>query len=434
MRCMQWKAWRIVIASCALLLGWSSALAQPLDSLVRLAVEKHPSVSALRTAVRQADARARSAEAWDAPQAGIEFRMLPPGNPNPFTKGETMVMVEQMVPLFGQNRAMGKAMSAMAGVSEAQLAALQRDLRARVEREYYALWLLQQRAALNQENQAVASMLYRTVEARYEVNRAAQSDVFSIAIEQEKLATEAREIGEEKTEVQARLNALLSQPVATPITAGDSVPRAALPAFEELAGSLREHPVLQTMEAMAEQSRAAAAAKDAMLSPMLMLRGGVAYMPEGHPLREGTPPQHGATGATDVMNFGITASAMLSIPIAPWSRSGAEAAADAERLQAEETLQQRDGMKQELLGELRSAYAKAARLQLQADYYRTTQLPLLEQTLVALQNDYTNNRIPFSSVLNGYSMLVMTKLELAMKHMEYAMNLSMITQLTGVTL
>lgn len=430
---MRWKAWRIAIASCALLAGWGSALAQPLDSLVRRAVDNHPSVAALRTAVRQADARARSAEAWDAPQAGVEFRMMPPSNPNPFAKGETMLMVEQMIPLFGQNRTMGKAMGAMAGVSEAQLAALQRDLRARVEREYYSLWLLQQRAELNKENQAIAAMLYSTVEARYEVNRAAQSDVFSIAIEQERLATEAREIDEEKIEGRARLNALLLQPIETPIVVVDSVPLVLLPKFEEVVDLLREHPALRTMEAMAAQSRASAVAKDAMLSPMLMVRGGVAYMPEGHPLREGTPLEHSG-GMGDIMKFGITASAMLSIPIAPWSRAGAEAAADAERLQAEETLQQRDGMQQELLGELRSAYAKAARLQLQANYYRATQLPLLEQTLVALQNDYTNNSIPFSSVLNGYSMLVMTKLELAMKHMEYAMTLSMITQLTGVSL
>lgn len=422
---------RLALLCCLLLVGWHRAAAQPLDTLVRRAVEKHPSVAALRIAVQQADARARSAEAWEAPQAGIEFRMLPPSNPNPFAKGETMLMVEQMIPLFGQNRTMAKAMSAMAEVSEAQLAALQRELRMRVESEYYTLWLLQQRAALNEENQEIAAMLYRTVEARYEVNRTAQSDVFSAALEQEKLATEAREIEEETNEVQARLNALLSQPVGTPIAVEDSVSLVPLPAFEELVAHVREHPMLHTMEAMAAQSRAAAAAKEAMLSPMLMLRGGIAYMPEGHPLREATPVQHAATGMNDAMKFGITAGAMISIPIVPWARSGAEAAADADRLQAEEALQQRDGMEQELVGQLRAAYAKAARIQLQERYYRATQLPLLEQTLVALQNDYANSRVPFSSVLNGYSMLVMAKLELAMKHMEYAMTLSMITQLTG---
>lgn len=416
-----------------------SLAAQPLDSLVKLAVEKHPSVAAVQSTIRQADARARSAGAWQAPGVGIQFNMLPPGNPNPFAKGETMLMVEQMIPLFGQNRAMTRAMSAEAGVSEAELTSIQRALRARVEQEYYTLWLLQRRADINRENRELAGLLYRTAETNYEVGRAAQSDLFSMTSEQERLNVESREIAEEKAESLARLNTLLSRPVETPVSIADSLSAPALPPFEELSNALLSHPDLQKMEAMAAMNRAEAEAKESMLAPMLMVRGGVSYMPEGHPLREsairdGLIGGHGGASGMDVMKFALNAGAMISLPIAPWSSAGPQAGAEAERLKAETTLLERDGMKQEMIAMLRSACSQAARAQFQVQYYEKTQLPLLEQTLASLRNDYTNGRVPFSSVLNGYTMLGMARMESAMKQMEYAMALSMITQLTGLSL
>lgn len=433
-------AFLTVLCRCiAVLFAIVPLAAQPLDSLVRLAEREHPSVAAAQNAIRQADARARSAGAWQPPGVGVQFSMLPPGNPNPFAKGETMIMVEQMIPLFGQNTAMARAMSAGAEVGEATLASVRRELRARVQREYYTLWLLARRAELNRESRELADLLYRTVETNYEVSRAAQSDLFTITGEQERLHVETGEIAEETAEALARLNALLSRPPDAPVTVADSLPAAALPPFEELAGQLDTHPELQKMAAMAAMSRAEAEAKETMLSPMLMLRGGVSYMPEGHPLREsalrdGLVGGHGSTADMDVMKIGLTAVAMLSIPVAPWSSAGPQAGAEAERLQAEETMLEREGMKQEMTAMLRGAYAQAARAQLQMRYFAQTQLPLLEQTLASLRNDYANSRVPFSSVLNGYTMLVMARTDLAMKRMEYAMALSMITQLTGHSL
>jgi outer membrane protein TolC len=193
------------------------------------------------------------------------------------------------------------------------------------------------------------------------------------------------------------------------------------------------------MEAMAAMSRAEAEARESMLAPMLMVRGGVSYMPEGHPLREsalrdGLIGGHGGSSGMEVMKFALSAGAMISLPIAPWSSAGPQAGAEAERLKAQTTLLERDGMKQEMIAMLRSAYSQAVRAQFQVQYYEKTQLPLLEQTLASLRNDYSNGRVPFASVLNGYTMLGMARMESAMKQMEYAMALSMITQLTGISL
>jgi outer membrane protein TolC len=414
----------------------STAVSQTLDSLVQLAFMAHPSVAAARLAMGQADARARSAAAWEPPSIGLEFNELPTNNPNPFARGETMLMVEQMIPLFGQNRKMARAMEFGKEVAEADVASIRRELRARVEREYYTLWLLNRRAKLNAESRTLADLLHKTAEVRYTTNTTGQSDIYRIMIEIERLATEAHEIASEGTEALGRLNALLMRPAETPVEPVDTLPAQSLPSYDLLADAIGTHPQLRQMEAMARMSQAEAEAQEAMLKPMLMLRAGFAYMPEGHPLREGSEMvaslgEHGAAADMEPMRFGLTVGAMLSIPFAPWSRSGPEGLAEERRLLADQQLLKRDAMRQDMQAMLRSAYSQAERARLRADYYSGTQIPLLQKSLEASRSDYTNRRTDFSSVIEIYSMLIMAHMNLYMQEMEYSMALSMITEITG---
>ena len=417
------------------------ARAQSLDSLVRLAQGTHPTVEAARLAARQADARARASSAWEPPSVGIELGDLPLSDPNPFARGETMLMVEQMIPLFGQNRRMAgaEALGAVAARSEAEAA--QRELGARVEREYLTLWLLDRRRALNAESRTIADALFKATETQYTVGRALQSDLFRITLEIERLGTELREIDEESAEALGRLNAIVGRPASAPVSVTEELASTSLTSLDSLAARVADHPQLRQMTAMAEMNRAEADAQEAMLDPMLMLRGGLAYMPEGHPIREDSemlaelraPVEHGATAEPmeDPMKWGLTVSAMVSIPLAPWSRSGPEGRAEASRLQAEEQLMRRDAMERDMVAMLQSAWGQARRARFRLDFHRRTQLPLLEKTLTALRTDYAAGRVPFSSVLDGYTMLVMGRMDAYMQEMEYAMALSMIAEIAG---
>lgn len=432
---------RSALAVIALISGGASAGAQSLDSLVRLAQQTHPSVAAARVASRQADARARAAAAWDPPSVGIELADVPMAEPNPFAKGETMLMVEQMIPLFGQNRRMAGAERLGEAVATSELEAAQRELRARVEREYLTLWLLDRRRALNLENRTLAEALFKATETQYSVGRAAQSDLFRITVEIERLGSESREIDEERAETLGRLNAIVGRPADAVVTVSESLAEEALASLDTLGARIAAHPQLRQMEAMAAMSLAEADAQEAMLEPMLMLRGGVSYAPEGHPIREASdmlaelraPAEHGATAEPmeDPMRWGFSVTAMLSIPIAPWSRSGPEARAEASRLEAEEQLLRRDEMEREMRAMLSGAFGQARRARVRLDYHRRTQLPLLERTLVALRTDFANGRVPFSSVIDGYTMLTMGRMDAYMQEMEYAMALTMIAEIAG---
>lgn len=411
--------------------------AQPLDSLVRRAVEAHPSVRAVRLAVQEADARARSVETWEPPRVGVEFSMLPPAAIDPFAAGETRVMAEQAVPLFGRNSAMAEAAQREGDAMNAELGRVQRELRARVEREYYGLWLLDRRAELLAENRRYEEVNYKTAETRYTTGRGAQSDLFRLTIEIELLANESREIDEERSERLARLNLLTARPLAAAVVLEHSLPSRTIPPFDSLEALLGEHPGVRKVEAMAAASNAYADAADAMLRPMLMLRGGITYMPGGHPVREGnfsvTAGELARGGTPDVMHIGLMAGAMMSLPLVPWAGNGPAGQAEAYRLEAAQRLLDRDAERQDLTAALRSACALARRAELRMRFYTDTQLPLLDRARTSAATDFANGLVPISSVIDTHHMRTLAYLDLYARQVEYATAWSTITELTGVT-
>ena len=425
--------WNAAMIAAAVLAMPAAASAQPLDSLVATALRVHPNVRAAQRAIAAADHRARAASAWDPPSVGIEFRDLVVDNPTPWNNGETMLMAEQMIPLFGQNRAMANAMAAERPVAEASLEALQRKIRLRVQEEYLSAWLADRTLEQNAEEQRLTELIHRSATISFEAGKTASSDLLRIESELARLANQATTISTERAESVGRLNTLLARPANSPIQIAAELPPASLPPFDSARAAIANHPALRQMEAMAQMSRLQAEAATAMGRPMLMLRGGIGYMPEGHPLREASVGEHGATTTSEPMNWGLTVGAMMTIPSIGWSRDRAEGETLAWETEAEKNLEEGAGMKLEMEGMLRAAYARAERAASTIRSLRQTQTPLLERTLQALRNDYAANRTPLSALLDGMKMLAMTRMELLMAQMEQAMGAAMVGELVVVS-
>ena len=425
--------WNAAMIAAAVLAMPAAASAQPLDSLVATALRVHPNVRAAQRAIAAADHRARAASAWDPPSVGIEFRDLVVDNPTPWNNGETMLMAEQMIPLFGQNRAMANAMAAERPVAEASLEALQRKIRLRVQEEYLSAWLADRKLEQNAEEQRLTELIHRSATISFEAGKTASSDLLRIESELARLANQATTISTERAESVGRLNTLLARPANSPIQIAAELPPASLPPFDSARAAIANHPALRQMEAMAQMSRLQAEAATAMGRPMLMLRGGIGYMPEGHPLREASVGEHGATTTSEPMNWGLTVGAMMTIPSIGWSRDRAEGETLAWETEAEKNLEEGAGMKLEMEGMLRAAYARAERAASTIRSLRQTQTPLLERTLQALRNDYAANRTSLSALLDGMKMLAMTRMELLMAQMEQAMGAAMVGELVVVS-
>ena len=431
-RFLRWKGGMIataIIAAIALLAMPAAASAQPLDSLIAIALRVHPRVRAAQHAIAVAGHRARAASAWDPPSIGMEFRDLVIDNPTPWNNGETMLMAEQMIPLFGQNRAMANAMAAERPVAEASLAGLRRKLRLQVRQEYLAIWLADRKIELNAEEQRLTELIHRTATIGFQAGKTPGSDLLRIESELARLANQATTIAAERAESVGRLNAILAHPSGSPIQISPELPPVSAPPFDAARKAIAGHPELRRMEAMAQMSNLQSQAATAMGRPMLMLRGGVGYMPEGHPLREANASEHGVTGAGQPMNWGLTLGAMVTIPATGWSRDRAEGEALAWQAEAEKNLEEGKGMELEMEGMLRAAYSQLSRAEATIGYLRQTQTPLLERTLQALRNEYSANRAPLPSLLDGMKMLIMARMDLLMAQMEQGMAAAMIEEL-----
>lgn len=424
-----------VLAFSIVLAGNLTASAQPLDSLVRAGVERHPSLESVRLAAEQAEFKGESLSAWSPPRAGVEMRMLPPLNPNPFSRGETMFMVEQDIPLFGQKNRMGEAAKLEADVRRQEHAVLERELRSRITSLYYRAWAVDRRRELNRENRQLAELLYDDATTRFELDRGSQTDLYRLGTEIEELNATLRSLNRERESLQGVMNALLLHDAGDTLVIVDSVPVTPLPPFASLLEGLNQHPALRKMEESARMSEAQAVAAESQLDPMLMLRGGVALMPQGHPARMGTLEnmvgEINRGGSPESETFGLMAGAMLSIPIAPWSRSGPEAQAESARLQGKRALADRETVRQELIADLRRAYDAAEQSMIWIEHYRDRQIPLLMQTLETLRSEYINGGASVTSLIETYGMLVDARERIIKSRMEYGIALVQIERIAG---
>ena len=426
---------RRTILQTILCLCATSAVAQPVDSLVALALRTDPGFASIGIAGERAEARARAAGAWEAPRVGLQFQMLPPLNPNPVTKGETMLMVEQMVPLGGQKREMAEAERSMTLLLDPEREALRRDLRREIEQEYYTIWEIDRERDLNRRNRALTEVLYEDVELKYTVNRAAQTELYALAIELEKLDADEKILQQRRNESSVRLNALSGRSLDDTVMIVDPPELPPLPPFEQLADRLRGHPELLRMEKMAEVQRKMAGAARSDLKPMLMLRGGISWMPEGHPVRTRTLGEmvesFHSTGMTHGEQIALSFGGMLSFPLSSWSRSGPEGKAEEAELAAQQSLADREKMLREMIAMLRKPYGMIERGITMIDYYRERQIPLLEQQIEALRADYIGDRVGFDRLIEVYRMLVMSREEIVMREGEMARAWSEIREMTG---
>lgn len=405
--------------------------AQPLAEFERRAISDNPSIASTRLSAERARHLARAVSAWDPPGVGLEFNMLPPLEPDPTARGETMVMFEQMIPLGGQTAAMAGAMAAGERVERTAVDAESVALLAEIRSRYYTLWYIDRRIEIASRARRLLDLLGRVVELRYEIARAPQSELLALATESESLELEQSDMNRWRKEVEGELNARVGRSPDSAVLVPASPPAFPLPPLDSLRALVSGHPDLLRMEAMSRMSELEGDARLTMLRPMLMLRAGLAWMPQGHPLREAQVSEHGIEHGDGVMRWGLRLGAMISVPIAPWSRVGPEAESEALRIQAREEIGRRDDMRNRMEAMLRSSYLRAERALAAAEFTRHTSLPLLEQRLDAAREDYANGRVLFTALLDGYRTLVQADIDLAQRNLDYATSMVTIASITG---
>ncbi len=189
-----------------------------LDSLVALALEHNPSITAAAERVRAAEARIPAAGARPDPTLSLSLSNFPVAEPG-FDDFMTMksIGLSQRFPYPGKLSLAQEAERSQAHAVAAALEEARLDVAREVRQAYYDLAFIDRGLEVVGRHADVLATLVSTADVRYAVGAAGQEDVLQAQVETAHLADQAASLTERRLGVLATLNRLLNRPPLTPL-------------------------------------------------------------------------------------------------------------------------------------------------------------------------------------------------------------------------
>ena len=385
-----------------------------LPVFVAEALAGSPRLQAARTRAEGAESKIAQTGAWDDPQVGVEFFATPVTSANPFRDGmETDYFVQQMIPLFGKKGLMSDAASAAARMEGQTTAMAERDLVVEVKKAYAMLYAAQKKLEINAEIRRLLVQIAESARVKYSVGAVSQADVLKAEVELDKLQNERNELGQERENAAAMLNALRGVPAGRIVgrVAEPPLVKVALSVEDLTADALTNRPEILGMNEQLAMNRVDARAADREKLPDLMVRGTYKKMTEG----------------TDQW----AAMFSINVPIAPWSAGKYSGKSEERALAARATEQSLADMRYMVQAEVRDAWGKTSARWEELARFRESILPRAEQSLRSDLTAYETNGVDFLSLLESFRMLQMLKMEEAMLVGEYIANVAQLERAVG---
>jgi outer membrane protein, heavy metal efflux system len=421
----------------------TSALAQPVDTLVQEALMNNPQVASFDYRIQASDSRARSSGAWPAPSIGIEFSQVPTSSANVFNDAiANNYSISQMFMLGGKLSAMSEVEQKRGKMLQENRAAFLVDLRGKIKMNYSRLWLLDRQIEVGERVMNNLNGLIDAMRIQVLTNRIPQADLLSLQAEAAASGAKLTDRRAQRAGLLNVLNALLGRNDVDQEVKTDSLPPS-MPvrsAERELSDRLAlVNPSLLAMDRMTEMNEAMIVSAQRELIPDLMVQAMVMRMPNGMVLTSGSRSvdaiQQSAIGMpmqkTEWM-YSIMAS--ITLPFAPWSSGRSTAKADEMRATNLGIGAERDGMQREMIASLRSAFRSYAAKDSLVREYRNTIVPLARESADAQTTAYQNGKVPVTAVLDARRMELMREDEYFMAVMDRAMALIQMEMMVGGSL
>lgn len=246
--------------------GQEVALGAHLEGLLQSAKENNPELAGMRFEADAAAQRVLPAGALPDPKLSVELRditRMGERNPTllPGRVGSTRYLFTQELPWFGKRGLKREAAELQADAARGRVAGTWSELAAKIKTTYAQLYYLDQNERLTQEILDLMMRLEKVAQVRYASGLAAQQDVIRAQVEQTAMRNELIALDAERSQLQARMNALAGRPsgrLAAPESMRPLPPPESL-RFEVLEQRARaSNPLLRTEESQilaAEKNR-----------------------------------------------------------------------------------------------------------------------------------------------------------------------------------
>jgi len=359
-----------------------------LSEALNQALEKNPEIQLLRQRLQVMSARAKQAPYLEDPEIAIQLGGIPFANPTALDRAFTnSIGIRQKLPFFGKLDLKEKIAIQEAKVAAQELRAKEREIFAKVKTVYADLFMAQKSIEILREQAEILRTLSRATEARYQVGRVTQQDVFKALLEQSDLENQLIVAEAERSANEIRVNALMNRSLQIPIvvppdlTAPDLMltPSAladlALTSRPELKGAQEDIERTERMYELAERNRK---------FPDFMVGWDYWRMP------------------TDQMAKDRYAGMVnITIPFSPWTIGKHDYEIEETRAENRAAKANRDAIKVMTLRELGESQAKVEGARRSVVLYREGLLSQAELSFRAAMAAYQSGRVEFVSLLEA---------------------------------
>lgn len=374
--------------------------------VIRLAKSRRAEVLAARARASAAAQRPTIVSALDDPE------IFPSIDHLPFAGGgaDWSFTVEQRFPL---SRVRGHRRTAAEANARRELAEVERtglDVELEAAEAYWMLAELRDRAAILEQQSALADQVVLAATARYAANAGMQADVLRAQLEVDRIAGERRAVAAEIQATEAMLDASIAAPAGTPIPELDAtVSDAEPPPATAIAGNALAHrPELRAGQADIARAEADVNVMRSMYAPMGMVRTGPSY----------------------TMGDGYGWMVMVGVSIPIWrdklGASVSEARSMADMASADLTAMQRMIEGQAAAARERVAAARARYLAL-----RDNIVPRAQQAVAPTLAAYASSQAPLVSAIEAAQALWDSQRDLVMARAELGLAWARLYRTTG---
>ncbi len=433
----------VFIALFALTFG--NITAQPLDSLLREALQNHPLLRAADARALGAEYRAESVSALPTPTLSLEFAQTPAGNFDILNRSISNNLGLSQMLMFGEKRdGMRRAELQAAQTEREKKGEITAKIRAMVRELYARLWRLDRQKDLRGRTTVMLANLLQSAESRIVAGKADMGEILLLRAELAAEQSKFHGIVFERRGTSARLNRLLgrSQADAEIVPVLDAAWNQDLEnllakSYQAQQTIAKQNPTLRTMSSMERMTEAEHRAAEQERLPDVMVQGMIMRMPQGMILTMGSSElsslvtPHGTLMPQNRTDWMYSLMTSITLPFAPWSSARidakqAELQARHSALQAE-----REAMQREITGEV----AEQEQMLLHAmetarDLIRII-IPAYRQAVERYTTNFQTNQSGINDVLRSAQMLTMKEEDLVMAQEEQMMIAAKIRLLIG---
>ncbi len=199
---------------------WASEAQAPLNlsGAVTEALEKNPEIQLLRQRLQVVSARAKQAPYLEDPEIAFQLGGVPLSNPTSFNQSDTnSIGIRQKLPFFGKLGLKEKIAQQEVKVVEQELRGKEREIIAMVKMAYADLFMARRSVEILREQLEIMRAIIGATEARYQVGRVTQQDVFKALLEQSEIMNQLIVAEEDGNAAEVKLNTAMYRPPRAPI-------------------------------------------------------------------------------------------------------------------------------------------------------------------------------------------------------------------------